>query len=237
MALAKDIPNLATEVKTRLDVDRISAFDWIEGQGTPSEVCDIYDQAVRDLYWLDKGAKNLVIVGNRGIAFCLEQAATAGSSELAIVFKGQAKTIAYNVAANSWPGWGDEGVVITPYEVALGLDAAKLNLSLALELNKPADKIAAAYWLVSAMHLACGQYNEGLIAIDKSNNYAAMVKDNSTVIAYGEAFKGLILLNTGDQNAGSLLFNSGVSALNGIGTDDAKSYIGQLETARKIFVK
>lgn len=235
LASAKDIPNLATEIKTRLESSPASAFAWMESLGTSSEVCDIYSQAVKDLYWLDKGAKSLVVVGGRGISFCLEQSAKS-SSELAMAFKAQAKTIAYNVAANSWPGWGDAGVVITPSETAKGLEAARLNLSLAIELNKPADKIAGAFWLLSAMHLALEQHAEALIAIDQSNAYATEAGDQ-TLIAYGKAFKGLILIASGSADEGSLLFNSGILTLKSIGTEDAHFYASQLEVALKIFVK
>ena len=238
MASAKDIPNLAIEIKIRLEKNPETAFSWIEAQGSPTEVCDIYDKVVRDLYWLDKGAKNLVVVGNRGITFCLEQANQYVKTrpELENLFKSQAKTIAYNVAANSWPGWGDDGVSITTNETQIGLEAAKLNLSLAFELKKSDDKIAAAYWLLSAMQLALAKYMDGLNSIDLSNEYAVKAGDE-TVLAYNESFKGLILLALGRQNEGVLFFDTGISKLKSIGTDDANSYISQLEVARKIFVQ
>lgn len=237
MASAKDIPNLATEVSAKLNNPE-AAFAWIESLGAPSEVCDIYDQAVRDLYWLDKGAKNLVVVGYRGISFCLKQAASSISTDPALAegFKGQAKTIAYNVAANSWPGWGDEGVVISRADMESGLEAAKLNLKLAVELKKGADKVAAAYWLLSALELALGQFPASISSIDQSNSYAAEVKDQ-TVLAFGEGFKGLILLAAGSKDQGVQLFEAGVGQLQEIGTDDANFYISQLQTAKKVFLK
>jgi len=238
LASAKDIPSLATEVKTRLENNPATAFAWIEAQGTPSEVCDIYDQAVRDLYWLDKGAKNLVVVGKRGISFCLEQANlyVNSNTELADKFLGQAKTVAYNVAANSWPGWGDQGVIISASETEAGLEAAKLNLRLAIELKKPADKVAGAYWLLSALQLALQNFSESHSSIDQSNLYAAEAGDK-TILAYGEGFKGLIYLASGNQTEGTSIFESGIVSLRKIGGDDANFYIGQLETSRKIFVK
>lgn len=238
MALAKDIPNLAAEVKSRVELDPQVAFTWIESQGQPSEVCDIYDKAVRDLYWLDKGAKNLVIVGTRGLSFCLEQAQRHShlSQEFVDGFKAQAKTIAYNVAANSWPGWGDDGIVISKAETEVGLEAAKLNLSLAVELKKPADKVAGAYWLLSALELALGKYSESLSSIDRSNIFAQESVDK-TVLAYGTAFKGLIYLSAGNASLGQPLLESGISLLKEVGSDDSKYYLSQIEVSKKIFVK
>jgi hypothetical protein len=38
-----------------------------------------------------------------------------------------AKTIAFNVGANTWPGWGDEGVEISCDQRKAGLAAAMLS--------------------------------------------------------------------------------------------------------------
>lgn len=237
MAVAEDTPNLAREVKLRLEVNSENAFSWIETQGTASEVCELYGQAVKDLYWLDKGAKSLVVIGSRGVSFCLEQAIKFVDSEptMANGFKAQAKTIAYNVAANTWPGWGDEGVIISKSETEAGLEAAKLNLKLAEELKKPSDKIAAAYWLLSAMQLALDKFQESIASIDLSNIYASQAGDK-TVLAYNEGFKGLIFLASGNIT-GTEPFDSGVRKLKEIGSEDATFYVSQLATGKKIFVK
>lgn len=236
VASAKNIPNLALEVKNRLVNDPQQAFSWIQSLGTSSEVCDIYNQAVQDLYWLEKGSKSLIIVGKAGISYCLTESEKLASKDQqgSDNFKAQAKTISYNLASNSWPGWGDEGVSIARPEIEAGLESAKLNLKLAYELNKPADKIASAYWLLSALQLALQKYQDSLLSIDQSNNYAQQSKDE-TIIAYGTAFKGLILLASGNKNEGQQLFDSNILKLKNIGSDDALSYVGQLDIAKKIF--
>ena len=44
--------------------------------------------------------------------------------------------MAYNVAANCWPGWGDEGVVIEAAHIDVGLELAMLSLRLVEELGQ-----------------------------------------------------------------------------------------------------
>lgn len=238
MASANDIPNLAVEVKNRLEVSPQSAFSWIQSLGSPSEVCDVYNKAVKDLYWLEKGSKSLVLIGKSGTSYCLSESKKHENvhSQISDEFKAQAKTIAYNVAVNTWPGWGDEGVVISKSDTEAGLDAALMNLKLAFELKKPADKVAAAYWLLSALQLSLEKYQDSMSSIDLSNSFAMESKDH-TVLHYGEGFKGLILLASGNLIDGTRLFESAVDKLKSLGTEDATSYINQLTTAKKIFVK
>lgn len=235
--MAKEIPNLAVEVKNRLDVDPQSAFAWIQSLGTPSEVGEIYNQAVRQLYWLEKGARGLARVGNAGISFCLTQAEKLENIDpkAANEFKTQAKIIAYNLAANSWPGWGDEGVVIAKSDTEAGFEAALLNLKLALELKKPADKIAVAYWLLSAMQLALGNYPDSLSFLDQSSVYS---QNNQVGLAFNEGFRGLILLTSGARDEGARAFDSGLCKLKKFtGNEEAQSFCSQLVAARRIFVK
>ena len=237
MAATKEIPNLAVQVQEKLKMSRDQATSWIESLGTPTEVCDIYNQAVRDLYWLEKGAKSLVIIGQSGISYCLAEADKNEplNQERALALRAQAKTIAYNLAANTWPGWGDEGVTIATADIKAGLQAAHLNLKLAFDLKKPADKIASAYWLLSALQLATGQFSESLVAISESDVYAQKTSDK-LALAYNEGFRGLILQVSGNHD-GQQVYDSGISSLKAFSNDEANGLITQLETAKKIFVK
>ena len=42
-----------------------------------------------------------------------------------MALKTKAKVIAYNAAANGWPGWGDDGIVITQSHIEEAFDLAK----------------------------------------------------------------------------------------------------------------
>ena len=70
--------------------------------------------------------------------------------DAAEALRGQAKTIAYDLGANLWPGWQDEGIVLTPADLTTGLEAARLNLRLAEQLGRPALPRCNAHWLLGA---------------------------------------------------------------------------------------
>lgn len=236
VANAKDIPSFAAEVKTRLEKNNLDAIAWINSLGTPSEVCELYDRAVRELYWLDKGSKNLLIIGRAGFDYCLNVASKSVTPDVIARFKSQAKTIAFDVAANSWPGWGDEGVVIQSNEVRDGYDFARINLDLAIELKKPNDKVAIAHWLVAAMQLALSQYTEARTSAVNAIEYAHLANDK-IFESFMVGFKGLIELASGNKSEGAQNFEDGINKLKAINNENANGYIGQLEVANKIFVK
>ena len=135
--------------------------------------------AVKKLYWADKGAKNLVLIGNAGINHLLNKANEVNNSDPthATELKAWAKTIAYDVGANTWPGWNDEGVTISDTEMYAGLNAAKLNLKLGLELDKPKDKISIAHWLLGAHYLAAKNYDAAANSFTTSLEISKGLKD------------------------------------------------------------
>lgn len=130
---------------------RIEAIELIEAQDSAEKVAQTYSSLVRDIYWSDKNGTNLVFFGKAGVIYCLEKSETSPS------MKTWARTLAEDVAANTWPGWKDPGVVISEEDREEGLGMAKLNLTLTLELQDSMDKVAAAHWLIGAHLLAKGE--------------------------------------------------------------------------------
>ena len=90
--------------------------------------------------------------------FCLAQAASIDEGRE--TWLGRAKSTAYNIGANTWPGWDEPGITITTRHLESGVRAARRNLSLAGQLERPADKVAMAHWLVGAHAMAAAQWAE-----------------------------------------------------------------------------
>jgi hypothetical protein len=74
--------------------------------------------------------------------------------------KQRAKAIAYNAAANCWPGWGDEGVIIEKQHVAAGLELARRSRALVEELDLGKREIGTGHWLVGALELASARSSD-----------------------------------------------------------------------------
>ncbi len=137
--------------------DLFTALDHLHSSGTPTQVATLYDQLLRDAYWKHKNLPLATTLATAGIHFCLTHAHHAHLTpdpSLATSLKSSAKALAYNLASFTWPGWDEPGISPTPADIALGHEAAKLNLRLALELQKPPDKIRNAHWLLGAHLLA-----------------------------------------------------------------------------------
>ena len=125
---------------------------------------------------------------------------------------------------------------MAPNDIEAGRQAAQLKLKLAFELKKPDDKISAAYWLLSALQLALAQYKDSTSSIDQSIDHAKKAQDRLQEV-FSEGFKGLILMASQNSSLGQPLFDRAIQTLKAIGSDDANGYVGQLETAKRIFVK
>lgn len=63
---------------------------------------------------------------------------------------------AYNIAANCWPGWSEEGAAVTDEHRELGADFAKAHLKIVSRLDVSAE--ANAYWINAAHELAAGDH-------------------------------------------------------------------------------
>ena len=61
---------------------------------------------------------------------------------------------AYNIAANCWPGWSEEGAAVTDEQRELGADFARAHLEIVSRLDVSAE--ANAYWINAVHELAAG---------------------------------------------------------------------------------
>ena len=198
------------------------AIELIESLESPEEVAELYSNVMKETYWIDKNGSSVVFFGKAGVVYSLKKN-----------MKAWAKTLAYDVAANTWPGWGDEGVIISPEEMEEGLNMAKLNLILTLELNKPKDKVALAHWLIGAHLMAKVEFGLAIGAFEISQEISFEITDNQTVFV-NDGYIGICKILRDDED-GSFQFQNAIKSLEDLGTEDSKFYVNQLKTARAIF--
>jgi hypothetical protein len=138
---------------------------FIEATGNPVIVASVYKDFAQALYRQNKDVQHMIEAGRRGVKFALDHAARIASDDSATAAKLMeiAKTISFNVGANTWPGWGDDGVEISPDQRKAGIEAAMLTLRLVNELNLGPHRIGNAHWLVGAHHIAA-RYPEAAVA-------------------------------------------------------------------------
>lgn len=228
---------LVEAIRVSRDQDTYAGFAKLEAAGKPAEVAAMYSQSVFVLFG-EKDVPRMVAFGRAGIHYCLAEAASPGvDEEEANRLRGIAKTIAYNVGANCWPGWRDEGITLSATDRAIGLDLARLNLRLANELERPTDKRAAAQWLLGAQLLANGKSKEAsdaFVAGAKLNDEAGEPAQKLMCLGYA-ALAEMTLPEKRKTATG--MFEASVKDLREEGSDDAKFFADQLETARPVFVE
>lgn len=230
-------PDLERVIEIARSSDSFAIAEFVQSQGDDRQIADRYDRLVRSLY--DKRQLPAMIATARaGILYCLTHSAENATrdTKLAADLKGAAKTIAYNLGANTWPGWNEAGITLTPTDVATGLDAARLNLRLGLELKRPSGPIAAAHWLLGAQLLAAGRHADAVREFQASAAIARASKDTANeLLATGYTALAKMLGKLGPDGAQE--FASARERLESEKIQDGKFFSDQLETARKVFAR
>jgi hypothetical protein len=229
--LHMEIPPYETLATLAEHVDDYAVVEHIQALGTPAEVAEAYDQLLRDAYWKHKDLPLAVTLATSGIHYCFAHAKLAGDDATRASFKSQAKTMAFNLASFTWPGWDEPGISITSADRARGLEAAKLNLRLAVELQKPFDKVCAGAWLLGAHLLAAGELDEALFHF----RYAVPEAEDANYALYeGYVLLAQILLKEATAHAA---WNALLASLHARTDDTAKFARDQLMVAHRVFVR
>ena len=215
--------------------DSFAAFAHLESNGTPEEVVTWYSSLVRVCYFQEKNVPLMTMFGRRGIQFGLEQARHTDSDELANKLKSTAKEICYNVGVNMWPAWEDEGITVTPSDLAIGLDAARTNLRLAIELKRDAIPMTDAHWLVGAQLLAARKTK---LAGEQFKQAAEIAKQANLTDREWMAKGYLAIVQQLDEDtkpAGDEALQTATKKLRDLETEDAKFWADQLKSVSQFF--
>jgi hypothetical protein len=238
--MTSSIDSLLQEVQELLRAgDSFAALEHIQRHGTPLEIAARYGSLILDLYWKAHDLPAVVTIGRAGIIYCLGQSiAPQTAPESAEKLRSNAKALAYNIGSFTWPGWEEPGISPTPEDLAAGWDCARLNLRLAIELKKPPKALSMAHWLVGAHALA-------------SRDFALAEKDfqlaQDVLPATDPAAKELEPCNLGyvavtrlcknpSDAAAKASFEEITAGLAAREDEDAKVYLSQLLSARRLFV-
>ena len=135
---------------------------------------------------------------------------------------------------STWPGWDEPGINPRPEEVALGLDAARLNVRLALELDKGDLALSRAYWMLAA-HLLTATAVAGA---ESNFRRAAMYGQRAGSAAdmlLGEGFANLanLVLSPASSTWRAALVESKRRLAE---LEHGQAFVLQLDTAERLFL-
>ena len=217
--------------------DTFAAIAHVEAHGEPRDVAKVYAQLVIDLYGQQKDVPNMLRLGGAGVHYCLTEAERAADADAAGELRGMAKMMSFNLSANCWPGWEDEGITLTAGQIAQGHDFAKVNLRLANELGRSADKVASAWWLLGAHQLAAKDNAQAIASFDKAASLSTEARQEDGRLM-AEGYRGIAMQASAETEAeGTKELTTAIAALRNLNTDDATFYADQLESVAKFFAK
>lgn len=211
------------------EVDAFAAVAVLAAHGDHAAALATAHDLVLKLFNELKNVPAMLAIGLGGVHLGLHWAALEPDAAKAADLKGKAKGISYNLASFAWPGWDDDGIAITQTDVALGLEAAKANLRLAQELQRPALPLSRAYWVLGAQWLANGDPAAAKTAFGQAAHHARAA-DNEGEALLSEAYALLVdVLGGADQTPLTALLKQLAEMEHGA------FFVGQVETARRVF--
>ncbi|MBV9631621.1 MAG: hypothetical protein JO230_26230 [Xanthobacteraceae bacterium] len=180
---------LVSQALGHADSNDLAAMQSVlEADADAAEVAQRYADMAQALYRERKNVTQMLAVAKAGVAYCLKAAEGAAAEDpaAAAALKTKAKVIAYNAAANSWPGWGDEGIVIEPLHIEEASGLAARSLELVEDLKLGHRQVGTSEWLVGALHLAAGRSNDAIAALTRAHDaYAGGGEHTSALLALG----------------------------------------------------
>jgi hypothetical protein len=215
--------------------DLASAQHCLESESDSEKVGGYYAHLTKTLYTKNKDILCMLALGWAGIDYQLRQAerVAADDAALSVRLRMAAKTLAFNVAANCWPGWGDDGVVIEAAHIEEGLQLAKLSLRLVQELALGQHQLGNAFWLVGALDLAASRTGAATASFDRARACFLSGGERSEVLL-ADGYRAIALSATADGERADVRLDEVVGQLQQNGSEKAKFFIGQLRTAARI---
>jgi hypothetical protein len=213
--------------------DLAGARHCLERESDCVKVSGHYAEVTKILYARNKDVRSMLALARAGIDYHLHAAerVAADDAALAITLRTAARTLAFNVSANSWPGWGDDGVVIAAADIEDGLQLAKLSLELVQELALGQQQLGTAFWLVGAFDLAAGRTDAALASFDRARGCYLSNGDQVQVLLI-DGYRAIARGAVGDGPVASL--EDVVAQLHRDGSRQAEFFAGQLRTAARI---
>jgi tetratricopeptide (TPR) repeat protein len=197
----------------------------------PEEQLRDFDQVMRHAYWQNKDLPATIRIGQAGVE--LGQSLADAHPDQASEIKSQIKTIQYNLASFTWPGWDEPGFDISPEQVQLGLAAAQENLRLAIELKKDALPLSRAYWMLGGVEIAVKDYASAKEHFSQAEKFASQAGSHAeALLARGFEFLTGLLVNPDNEILSKELEQTKTALLV---EKDGEFFVKQIDDAWRVF--
>ena len=156
------------------EADLFATIDHLNQQVDPVSAAEAYRELVKHCYYQDKDLPAVITFSHAGIQFAAVKAAAllVEDRDLAQQLRAFARSMAYNLASYTWPGWDEPGIVVDDTAQAIGLQAARTNLRLAHELDSNPLAVSRACWILGVQQMAAGDLEAAQESLAKASLYA-----------------------------------------------------------------
>ncbi|MDB5384410.1 MAG: hypothetical protein JWM11_56 [Planctomycetaceae bacterium] len=216
--------------------ETFAAIELLSKQPDQLIAVKTFHEVMRHFYWKEKDLFRATALGRAGLQYGLTVALTLQTSDpdRALEIRSAAKAMAYDLASFTWNGWDEPGIPITASDLQMGLDAARTNLRLAVELKKEALPLSRAYWMLGAQQLAANQFPEAVQSFTQAAEFSKSANtENEELLSTGFAALVKVLQTKGASGQEELeAIKQKLKPLT-----DGEFFVGQLETAYQVFSK
>ena len=228
------VDSLIQMIRSRRVSDAISVIDSHED---PTAVGSALNSIVKKLYREYSDVTDMIVAGNVGLDYCLRKSAAESNEDKIRELKKLGKIIAFNTAANCWPGWGDPGIIIEEAHLRDGIKLANQSRDLVQELALGPREQGTAHWLVGALELAAGRFGAARVAFEQAEQ--VFLTANATSLAL--MVRGYIALarkaDPQSRPEGVDMLSETLARLRAEGSKDAIFFADQLATADRVLLE
>ncbi|NIW41612.1 MAG: hypothetical protein GWN27_14155 [candidate division Zixibacteria bacterium] len=198
---------------------------------SPAEQVQMFDEVLRHAYWKGKDLPGAIRIGQAGIAH--GESLAADHPDQTSEINSQVKAIHYNLASFTWPGWDEPGFVISTEQVQLGLESARHNLDLAIELKKDALPLSRAYWMLAAQEMAVEQYPSAVGHFSQAEALASQAgAGGEALLSRGFGLLANLFSDPDDEESQTQLETVKAALAT---EENGEFFIKQIEDARRVF--
>lgn len=228
-----DLVSLLALVQTGKVADAIAV---VKANPNPMEAAAAFIELSKQTYRDLKDVSSMVALGNAGTQFAVSKAASSENFADAEKLRKYAKVLAFNTAANCWPGWGDIGIDIKTEHLQAGLTLAELCRDLTVELKLGHKERGTAHWLIGALDLAMGHYAESLAELQRAKE-EFRAGGNSDQVLLADGYAALALKAQPESRlAGAHELDRILLLLGNQNSKEAQFFANQLITADRVLL-
>jgi hypothetical protein len=222
-------------IRRRRVSDAISVIDSHEDA---IAVGSALSSVVKKLYREYGDVTGMIAAGNLGLDYCRRKSAAESKEAKKRELKQLGRIIAFNTAANCWPGWGDPGIIIEAAHLRDGIKLATESQYLVQELALGPRQQGTAHWLIGALELAAGRFGVARVAFEKAEQAFLNAEAMSIEALMARGYIALARKADPQSRAeGMKMFSETLERLRTDGSKDAVFFADQLATADRLLLE